>query len=99
MTPASFSVLVTPRFERDLRKLLKSHADVLALYARDRDPCGRSHPAWWSNLGRLAIDHPLRALAVTGSFHRYFGCGSLNVAEILFAEFDRCCRDVLPQPM
>jgi len=34
MTPASFSVLVTPRFERDLRKLLKSHADVLALYAR-----------------------------------------------------------------
>src|SRR5689334_16270011 len=48
---------------------------------------------------RLAIDHPLRALAVTGSFHRDLGCGPLNFAEILFAEFDRCCREVLLQPM
>lgn len=48
---AGFSVLGTPRFERDYRKLLKSHSDLAAQYARilsilTVDPYNRSgtHP-------------------------------------------------------
>src|SRR5436190_5880076 len=48
---------------------------------------------------RLAVDHSLRALTVPGSLHRDLGCGALNLAKISFAELDRCCRDVLLQPM
>jgi len=53
----------------------------------------------WSPWLRSAVNHSLRALAIPGSFQRDLGCGPLNFAEILFAEFDRCCRDVLLQPL
>jgi hypothetical protein len=55
----------------------------------------RSRPT----LQLLAIDHSLRALAVTGSLHRNRGGGALNFAEISLAELDGCRRDILLQPM
>lgn len=51
MTPARFSVFTTARFERDYRRLLKSHADLpeyfaLALAVLREDPYNRNrrHP-------------------------------------------------------
>src|SRR6476619_2009272 len=47
----------------------------------------------------LAIDQSLCALGVASALHRDLGCSVLNFAQILLAELDRGCCDVLLQPL